>query len=62
MDILIGILIGALISASFAFVFWFLCVLCNLNSDKLNLCTKMTVYSLLVVVISFMGIILIKVW
>ena len=62
MGILIGILIGALISASFAFVFWFLCILCNLNSDKLNLCTKMTVYSLLVVVISFMGIILIKVW
>ena len=60
MDILIGALLGALISASFAFILWFLCLLCNLNSDKLNLCTKMTMYSLLIAVISFMCIILIK--
>ena len=64
MVILFWGLLGALIASAFAFIIWFLCLLCNLlfnlNSDKLNLCTKMTMYSLLIAVISFMCIILIK--
>lgn len=60
MVILFWGLLGALIASSFAFIIWFLCLLCNLNSDKLNLCTKMTMYSLLIVVISFMCLIYIK--
>lgn len=59
MKILIWGLLGALVSSSIAFIIWFLCLLCNLNSDKLNLCTKMTMYSLLIAVVSFMCIILI---
>lgn len=60
MEILIWGLLGALIASSFSFIIWVLCLLCNLNSGKLNLCTKMTMYSLLIAVISFMCIILIK--
>ena len=64
MDILIWGLLGALIASSFAFIIWFLCLLCNLlcnlNSDKLNLCTQMTMYSLLIAVISFMCLVYIK--
>ena len=64
MDILIWGVFGALIASSFAFIIWFLCLLCNLlfnlNSDKLNLCTKMTMYSLLIAVISFMCLVYIK--
>ena len=59
MGILIWALLGALIASSFAFIIWFLCLLFNLNSDKLNLCTQMTMYSLLIAAISFMCIIII---
>lgn len=59
MDILIWALLGVLFASTVAFIIWFLCLLCNLNTNKLNLCTKMTMYSLLLAVISFMCILLI---
>lgn len=60
MDILIGILIGAFISAALSAIFWIICVIFNFNTKRLNFYTQLLLYSLLIAVISFMCIILIK--
>lgn len=60
MEILIGILIGAFMSAALSAIFWIICVIFNFNTKRLNFYTQMFLYSLLIAVISFMCIILIK--
>ena len=57
-----GILIGAFISAALSATFWIICVIFNFNTKRLNFYTQLILYSLLIVVISFMCIILIKTW
>lgn len=59
MEILIGILIGAFISAALSAIFWIICVIFNFNTKRLNFYTQMFLYSLLFAVISFMCIIII---
>lgn len=60
MEILIGILIGAFVSAALSATFWIICVIFNFNTKRLNFYTQLLIYSLLVAVISFMCMILIK--
>lgn len=60
MDILIGILIGAFISAALSGTFWLICVIFNFNTKRLNFYTQLLIYSLLIAVISFMCLIYIK--
>lgn len=60
LDILIGILIGAFISAALFFEFWIMCAIINYNAKRLNFYTQLILYSLLIAVISFPCIILIK--
>ena len=60
MEILIGILIGAFMSAALSAIFWIICVIFNFNTKRLNFYTQMFLYSLLIAVISFMCIILTK--
>lgn len=62
MEIFMGILIGAFISAVLSATFWIICVIFNFNTKRLNFYTQQLLYSLLIAVISFMCIILIKTW
>ena len=60
MDILIGILIGAFISAGLSATFWNLCAIFNYNEKRLRFYTRLLRYSLYIAFISFCCIILIK--
>lgn len=60
MEILIGILIGALMTIALTIVFWTICVMCNFKAKQWNFYPQLLLYSLLIAVISFICIILIK--
>ena len=62
MEVFIGFLIGAFISAALSATFWIIGVIFNFNTKVLSFYTQFLLYSLLIAVISFMCIILIKTW
>lgn len=59
-DIFIGILIGAFMSAAFSAELWILCAMFNYNEKRLRFYPKLFWSSLAIAVISFWCIILIK--
>ena len=60
MEILLGILIGAFMSAALSAIFWIICIIFNFNTKRLNFYTQLLLYSLLIAVISFMCLVYIK--